>query len=136
MFAGLRHDAVVGRDDEQGEVDAGRPGEHVLDEPLVPRHVHDAQRRRVAEVEVGEPDVDGDAAGLLFGQAVAVDAGEGLDERRLAVVDVAGGAQYDLFQSVALLQIPMIIAACACAGIVCESAVHQDIWPVRRHKPH
>ena len=57
-----------------------------------PGHVHDAEAV-VAEVEVGEADVDGDAAGLLFGQAVAVDAGEGLDERRLAVVDVAGGAE-------------------------------------------
>jgi hypothetical protein len=76
VLAGLRHDRVVGRDDEHGEVDAGGPGEHVLDEPLVPGHVHDAEPR-AAEVEGGEPDVDGDAAGLLLRQPVAVDAGEG-----------------------------------------------------------
>src|SRR3954464_9941270 len=92
MLAGLRHDRVVGRDDQEGEVDAGGPGEHVLDEPLVPGAVHDAQVV-VAQVEPGEPDVDGDAAGLLLGQAVAVGPGQGLDERRLAVVDVAGRAE-------------------------------------------
>ena len=92
VLARLRHDRVVGRDDEHGEVDAGGAGEHVLDEALVAGHVDDAEAE-VAEVEGGEADVDGDAAGLLLGQAVAVDAGEGLDERGLAVVDVAGGAE-------------------------------------------
>ena len=43
MFARLRHDGIVGGDDEQGEVDAGGSGEHVLDEALVARHVHDAE---------------------------------------------------------------------------------------------
>ena len=92
VLARLRHDRIVGGDDEQGEVDAGGAGEHVLDEALVAGHVDDAEAE-VAEVEAGEADVDGDAAGLFLGQAVAVDAGEGLDERGLAVVDVAGGAE-------------------------------------------
>ena len=43
VLARLRHDGIVGRDDEQGEVDAGGAGEHVLDEPLVAGHVHDAE---------------------------------------------------------------------------------------------
>ena len=92
VFASLRHDGIVGGDDEQGEIDAGRPGEHVLDEALVAGHVHDAEAER-RQIEVGEADVDGDAAGLFFGEAVAVDAGQRLDERGLAVVDVAGGAE-------------------------------------------
>ncbi len=92
VLARLRHDGVVGGDDEEGEIDAGGAGEHVLDEAFVAGHVHDAEVEG-RQVEVGEADVDGDAAGLLFGEAVAVDAGEGLDERGLAVVDVAGGAE-------------------------------------------
>src|SRR5262245_46938646 len=92
VLSGLRHDGVIGRDDEQGQVDAGRPGEHVLDEPLMPGAVHNSEPV-VAEVELGEPNIDGDAAGLLLRQAVAVRAGEGFDERGLAVVDVAGGAE-------------------------------------------
>ena len=42
-----------------------------------------------------EADVDGDAAALLFFQAVGVDAGKGLDQRGLAVIDVPGGADDD-----------------------------------------
>ena len=43
MFARLRHDRIVGGDDEHGEVDAGGAGEHVLDEALVAGHVDDAE---------------------------------------------------------------------------------------------
>ena len=49
--------------------------------------------RRLAQVERGEAEVDGDPALLLGGEAVGVDAGQGADQRRLAVVDVPGGAE-------------------------------------------
>ena len=39
-----------------------------------------------------ETDIDGDAAALLFFQAVGVNAGQRLDQRGLAMVDVPGGA--------------------------------------------
>ena len=42
-------------------------------------------------VGVGEAEVDGEAPALLLREAVGVGAGERQDERRLAVVDVAGG---------------------------------------------
>ena len=92
VLARLRHDRVVGGDDEQDEVDAGGAGEHVLDEAFVAGHVHDA-KPVLAQVQCREADIDGDAAGLLFRQAVAVNAGQRLDQRRLAVVDVPGRAQ-------------------------------------------
>ena len=76
VLAGLRHDGVVGRDDEDGEIDAGGPGEHILDEALVSGHVDDAEPV-AGDLERGEADVDGDAAHLLFGQSVAVDPREG-----------------------------------------------------------
>ena len=44
VLARLRHDALVGGDDQQREVDAAGAGEHVLDEALVARHVDDARR--------------------------------------------------------------------------------------------
>ena len=47
---------------------------------------------RAADLEVGEAQVDRDAARLLLGQAVGVDAGQRAHQRRLAVVDVARGA--------------------------------------------
>ncbi len=65
VLARLRHDRVVGRHHEHGQVDAGGAGQHVLDETLVAGHVHDAEAEG-RQIEDGEADVDGDAAGLLF----------------------------------------------------------------------
>ncbi|MNC84609.1 hypothetical protein D3C83_01670 [compost metagenome] len=90
----LRHHAVVGRDHQQGEVDAAHAGQHVADEALVSRHVHEADHRAAFERPVGEAEIDGDAARLLLRQAVGVDAGQRLHQSRLAVVDVACGGDY------------------------------------------
>ena len=42
--------------------------------------------------QIGKAEIDRDAARLLFLQPVAVDAGQRFDQRRLAVIDVAGRA--------------------------------------------
>ena len=39
VFAGLGHHRVVGRDDQHGQVEPRRAGQHVADEPFVARHV-------------------------------------------------------------------------------------------------
>ena len=49
------------------------------------------------EFEVREAQVDGDAAALLFFQAVGIDAGQGLDQRRFSMIDVARGSDDDVF---------------------------------------
>ena len=82
----------VGGDDQQRDIDPADAGEHVLDEALVSRHIHDAGVASAGQRQPGEAKVDGHAARLLLGEAVGVDAGERGDERGLAVVDVAGGA--------------------------------------------
>ncbi len=69
-------------------------GEGVVQEPLVPGDVDEAELE-VALGQVGEADVDGDAARLLLRPAVAVDPGQGQHEAGLAVIDVAGGADDD-----------------------------------------
>jgi hypothetical protein len=94
VLARLRHHALVGRDDERDEVESVRAGQHVLDETLVAGHVHEPDAH-VAQVKLGEPEVDGDAAPLLFGQAVGVHARERAHQSRLPVVDVAGRADDD-----------------------------------------
>jgi hypothetical protein len=67
----------------------------------MPGHVYETKADLVAlrrwYLEVSEANVDGDSAALLFFQAVGIDAGEGLDQRGLAVVNVSGGADYDTF---------------------------------------
>jgi hypothetical protein len=61
-------------------------------------HVDDADARAAGQVEVGVTEVDGDAAPFFLFQGVGVDAGQGLDKPRLAVVDMTGGAEDQMFQ--------------------------------------
>jgi hypothetical protein len=76
VLLGLRLDALVGGHHQQGEVHAGGPGDHGVDEALVPGHVDEVELD-IPLLEVGETEVDGDPSGLLLGQPVAVDAGQG-----------------------------------------------------------
>ena len=60
------------------------------------------------QVEMGKAQLDRDPALLFLLQAVGVDAGDRPHQGRLAVVDVAGGAQNDLFQFWKLLMKDML----------------------------
>ena len=100
VLAGLGHDPLVGRHHQQHEIDAARARRHGPDEALVAGHVDDARHRPAGERQVGEAELDGDPAPLLLGQPVGVDAGEGPDQRCLAVVDVPCGADDDALHSV------------------------------------
>ena len=91
VLARLRHDRVVGGDDEERDVDARRAGDHRPDELLVPRDVDEGEDRS-APLRVGEAEVDRDPARLLLGEAVGVGPGQRPHERALAVVDVPCGA--------------------------------------------
>ena len=92
MLARLRHHALVGRDDQQGDVDAADAGQHVVDEALMARHVDDGHLDAVRQPQPGEAQVDRHAPLFFFLEAVGVDAGQGPNKRRLAMVDVPGGA--------------------------------------------
>src|ERR1017187_1993522 len=89
MLAGLRLDGFVGGDDEEEQIDSAHPCQHVLDEAFVARNIDKAQAQFRRQFEVGEPQIDGDAAALFFLQAVGVDPRQRLDQRRLAVIDVS-----------------------------------------------
>ena len=75
MFARLRHHAFVGSDYQRDSVDAVRTRQHVLDEPLVPRHI-DKPDTHVTQIQVGKANVDGNAAALLFRQPIGINARE------------------------------------------------------------
>ena len=96
MLAGLGHDPLVGGDDQHGDVDAARTGKHVLYELLVARHVDYAGRYASRQLKVGEAQLDGYAALLLFGKAVGINARKGLYKAGLAVVDVTGRSDYNV----------------------------------------
>ncbi len=112
MLAGLGHDAVVGRHDEECPVHAGGARHHGAHQPLVARHVDEAERRpvRAVAVAVSEARSERDAARLLLGQPVGVDAGQRLHEGSLAVVDMTGGGDDD---AGAHLKVPRRISAAA-----------------------
>ena len=92
MLARLRHHAVVGSDDQQDEVDAAGPCQHVVNELLVTWNVHEAQYGAFGRGQIGETEIDRDAALFLLLEPISVDAGECADERCFAVVDVTGSA--------------------------------------------
>src|SRR5690606_4864593 len=92
VLDGLRHDAVVGGDYEQGEVDAAYAGQHVAHESLMAGNVDEADQTRPRHVDVGETEVDRDAAAFLFRQPIGVDAGQRLHQQGFAVVDMACGS--------------------------------------------
>ena len=91
VLMGLRPRALAGVDDEEEEVDAARTRDHGADEALVPGDVDDREARAVRQLERRVAEVDRDPALVLLGQPVGVLAGQRLDERRLAVVDVTRG---------------------------------------------
>ena len=92
MLDGLRLDALRRRHDEQRCIDAGGTGQHVVHEALMAGHVDEAQLAPVSQVAVGIAEIDGDAARLLFLQAIGIDAGQRFHQRGLAMVDMTGGA--------------------------------------------
>ncbi len=91
VFLRLRLPALGRGDDEDACVHAADAGEHVAQELHVSRNVDEAQLRTRREHGVGEPEIDREAPPLLLLEPVGVGAGECEDERRLAVIDVAGG---------------------------------------------
>ena len=95
VLARLRHHALVGRDDQHRQVDSADAGQHVPDEALVARHVDDLDRE-ARLLEKREAEIDRDAPSLLLGEAIRIGPGEGLHQRGLAVVDVAGRADDDV----------------------------------------
>ena len=96
MLAGLRLDRFIRCDHQQNQVYATDSRQHVADETLVAGDVDKTDSQNLAvrqrQLQVREPDVNGDAAALFLFQAVGVDPGESLYQRGLSVVYVPGGA--------------------------------------------
>src|SRR5208282_1368400 len=97
MFAGLRANSFIGCDDQQNEIDPRSSREHVFYEALVSRHVHKTKAHATFFQE-GKAQIDGDAAALLFLEAVRMGAGQSFNQRGLPVVNVASGADDDAFE--------------------------------------
>jgi hypothetical protein len=90
MFLRLSTPAFVRGDHEQDESDGPDAGEHVGDEAFVPRHVDESHLATGGKLAPGIPEVDREAPPLLLLPSIGVHPGEADDQRRLAVIDVAG----------------------------------------------
>jgi len=106
VLPGLGHHPLVGGDDQQEQIHAGGPGHHVLDEPFVPRNIHDPQGEAAGQPQRGEAQLDGDAPLLLLLETVRVDARQGLDQRGLPVIHMSGGAEDDMLHTPSIFLIP------------------------------
>ena len=91
VLLGLGLPPLGGGHHEQARLHRTHPGQHVLEEPDVAGHVDEGQLPARRQRRPGEAEVDGEAPGLLLGEAVGVHPGEAQDEGGLAVVDVPGG---------------------------------------------
>ncbi len=92
----LRHHPFVGRDHHHHKVDAGGAGHHVPDKPLVARDIDDAEDPAVGEGQRGEAELDRDPPPFFLLEPVGVHTGETFDQRRLAVIHMAGRAHHDV----------------------------------------
>jgi hypothetical protein len=99
MLAGLGFDSLIGSNDEQNKVDSAYSRQHVAHEALVARDIDKAQAQALTiwrgYFQVRKSQVNCYSAAFFLFQAVGVDAGHSLDERCLAVIDVAGRAYDD-----------------------------------------
>ena len=69
MLLGLRHPSIVGRDNQQREVDGANAGHPVLHEVLWPAIHMPTWMTTIdggTQIEMAKPRVDGDASRLLF----------------------------------------------------------------------
>jgi hypothetical protein len=94
VLAGLCLDPLVGGDDQEQDAHAAQTCQGVVEKALMSGDVDEGELHRFIAAgearrgKVGEAEIEGDAAALLLRQAIAVDAGHGAHQCRLAVVDV------------------------------------------------
>ena len=90
MLERLGFYSVIGGHRQDRVIDPSRAREHRMDEALVARNVDEAERRSRRRGQEGETEVDGDAARLLFLEAIAIHAGQHPDQRRFPMIDMPG----------------------------------------------
>ena len=91
MLTRLRHNAVIGRDDEHNDIDAGRTGEHIPHKTLVAGNV-DERYAFVSRSQLRKPDIDRDTAAFFIRQTVRVNARQRSHKCCFSVVDMTCGS--------------------------------------------
>jgi hypothetical protein len=92
MLIGLLFDRIVGGYDQHDQIHASRTGQHLANKFLMPWYVDDSQTKG-RKIEVSIAQLDRNSPFSFFWETVGIHAGQGLDQRSLAVVDMAGSSQ-------------------------------------------
>jgi hypothetical protein len=111
VFDGLRHHSLIGSNDQQGSVDSADARQHVFDEALMARHIHDADAAAARQRQPCETEINRHLALLFFFPAVGVNAGERFNQSRLAMVHMACGANDVHSRLVKIMPVKITIAA-------------------------
>src|ERR1043166_5752142 len=108
MLFGLRHPTVVCRDDEKREIDRPDTGDHVAHEIFVARNIDNRGvhffAARSVQIQFGKAEVDRDLARFFLGQTVGICSSERFYQRTLAVIDMAGGGDDEMFHDPTAVQ--------------------------------
>ena len=95
MLPRLRHYRLVRRHYQQRDVYPADARQHIVDEPLMTRHVNDADFAAGRQPEPRKAQVYRQPALFLLGESVRVYPRQRLDERGLAVIYVSRCANYE-----------------------------------------
>ncbi len=129
VLARLGLDGLVGRDHQQDNIDTADAGQHVANKALVAGHIDETDANGLAagsdQIEVGEAEIDGDAAPLLLGQPVGIDAGKRPHQRTLAVIDMARSPNDDSLH-IEQFTATFVELCCARGGMALGSSVCEN----------
>ena len=92
MLPCLRHHGVIRSHDEHDKIVSRCPGEHIADESLMTRHIHDS-KFELLEGQTGKTNVDRHTTSLLFGQSIGINPSQRPHQGRFPVVDVPGRSE-------------------------------------------
>ena len=98
MLARLQLDTFIRRDYQQHQVNPARTRQHVAHEPLVPRHIHQAQPHAL-ELQKRKTQIQRDTPALFFLQPVWIRASQRFHKRGFAMVNVPRSPDDNVFDS-------------------------------------
>ena len=124
MLACLRHHRVVGRDDQHRQVEARRAGEHVADEPLVAGDVDQASRKSPRS-SAAKPRSIVIPRCFSAGRRSVSTPVRARTKARLAVVDVAGGAEDEVHHvcRLSVVSCRLSVVGCQLSVVGCQLSV-------------
>jgi len=97
MLTGLGHDTLICCDHHCHQINACGSGHHVSDKFLMTRNIHNADMPSGGQIQKRETQFYGNAPKLFLFEPVSVNAGQGFDERGLAMINMSCCSQDNLF---------------------------------------